>query len=50
MKKRKQNQTTIQDIERAAWFARLAFGAYPEKNIRYPENPKKPTPYFEVML
>ena len=40
---------TIEDLERAAWFARLAFGVYPESDDIEPVVPKKPAPVFYVI-
>lgn len=39
----------IEDIERAAWFARLAFGIFPESGNQPPAAPQKPVAVFNVM-
>jgi len=39
----------IEDIERAAWYARLAFGIYQEKVVKPAAAPEKPEPAFYVM-
>ncbi|MBT8439973.1 MAG: hypothetical protein KJO91_09615 [Gammaproteobacteria bacterium] len=39
----------IEDIERAAWYARLAFGTYQEKVAKPAKTPEKPEPTFFVM-
>jgi len=39
----------IEDIERAAWYARLAFGIYQEKVIKPVAKPEKPESAFYVM-
>ena len=44
MKKRK-----IEDVERAAWYARLAFGIYQEKAKNPPAAPEKSESTFQVM-
>jgi hypothetical protein len=50
MKKRqiKKKTVTIEDIERAAWYARLAFGTYQEK-ATLPAMIDKSQPTFDVM-
>lgn len=50
----KQDQTkmktqTIEDIERAAWFARLAFGTYQEKESTPQAPPEKLKQIFYVI-
>ncbi len=42
-------QQQIEDIERAAWYARLAFGIYQEKVIKPAAKPVKPETVFYVM-
>ena len=49
MKKEKAGMTKIEDIERAAWYARLAFGIYQETESRQSAEPKKSEPAFYVM-
>lgn len=39
----------IEDIERAVWYARLAFGAFPEFDNQVPAAPEKCEPVFNVM-
>lgn len=39
----------IEDIERAAWYARLAFGIYQENVITPEAKPEKPETAFYVM-
>jgi len=39
----------IEDIERAAWYARLAFGIYQEKLTKPVAKPEKPESSFYVM-
>ena len=41
--------TKIEDIERAAWYARLAFGIYQETKSKQLAEPEKPEPAFFVM-
>ena len=41
--------TKIEDIERAAWYARLAFGIYQEVESKQPAGAKKSEPAFYVM-
>ena len=43
---KKQN---IEDLERAAWYARLAFGIYQEKAIKPAVKPEKSENAFYVM-
>ena len=47
--KPKMKLKNIKDIERAAWFARLAFGTSVGKNATVPNAPKKTAPVFHVM-
>ncbi|MEJ2214251.1 MAG: hypothetical protein P8Y20_09370 [Gammaproteobacteria bacterium] len=42
------NSKTLEDIERAAWFARLAFGVYQE-NMKSPPMPKTVEVKFNVL-
>jgi len=39
----------IEDIERAAWYVRLAFGVYPEKGSTPPAAPEKSKPGYNVI-
>lgn len=39
----------IEDIERAAWYARLAFGIYQEAEVKPTATPEKPEQAFHVM-
>lgn len=39
----------IEDIERAAWYARLAFGIYQEKPTNPPAAPEKSDSAFYVL-
>ena len=39
----------IEDIERAAWYARLALGVYSETVKPPPAQPERTTPVFNVM-
>ena len=45
----KKRTASIEDIERAAWYARLAFGMYQEKTDKQPVGPKKSEITFCVM-
>ena len=40
---------TIEDVERAAWYARLAFGIYREKESTPPAPPEKSKQIFYVI-
>jgi hypothetical protein len=40
---------TIEDIERADWYARLAFGVYSETVKAPSAQPERTTPVFNVM-
>lgn len=40
---------TIEDIERASWYARLAFGIYQEDDNPPPAAPEKSATIFHVM-
>lgn len=43
------NRKTIEDLERAAWYARLAFGVYQDKPISPPATSKKAEVTFNVL-
>ena len=45
----KKKTVSIEDIERAAWYARLAFGMYQEKTDKQLALPKKSEITFCVM-
>ena len=48
MAKTKKTQN-IEDLERAAWYARLAFGIYQEKIVKPEAAPEKRETVFYVM-
>ncbi len=43
------NSKTIEDLERAAWYARLAFGVYQDKPVSPPAVPKKAEATINVL-